>query len=214
MKTTRTVYPFAGLQVEITQKKPLQRGSDQYCRAEVRVVKGGSVIAHRLFPNFEPNGDTYGLFVPKMQPSSDYFLIVKRGDYDGRTLLIDKNGQLKDLPGGTFWVVPDKGLLFSNSVQDSDQGPVIFDLRSGAVVHDQLPFCFAHWYRNGEVLFFTTYVQDGSGKEDRSLIHVYQPTVNKISDEKPGQEIWKDAKIIDGGFDPADQNISCGTKDN
>ena len=79
MKMTRAVYSFAELHVEIIQEKPIQSGSDPYCRAEIRVVKGNSIIANRVFSHFEPNGDTYGLFVPEKQPSADYFLIVKRG---------------------------------------------------------------------------------------------------------------------------------------
>jgi hypothetical protein len=213
VKTTRWVYPFGGMKIDIVQTKPLQSQSNQYCRAEIQISKDGSALSHRLFPNIDPNGDTYGLFVPEKQPSSDYFVIVKRGDYDGRTLIIDKKGHLQDLPGGAFSVIPDKGLLFSDVIQDSNLGPIVFDLRSGAVIHEQLPFHYAHWYRERQTLFFTTFIQDQGGdeKEDRSVIHVYQPITGKVSDDVPAPGIWERAKMIDRGFNPADQNISCGT---
>jgi hypothetical protein len=48
----------------------------------------------RYFDALNPVGSAYGLFVPREQPSNEFFVVLKVGDYDGRTLLIRRNGRI------------------------------------------------------------------------------------------------------------------------
>jgi hypothetical protein len=58
----------------------------------VRGSKGGQLLKRFYYRDINPGGSSFGLFLPKQQPSSDDFVAVKEGDYDGRLLLVDKDG--------------------------------------------------------------------------------------------------------------------------
>jgi len=58
------------------------------------------------------------LFLPKQQPSCEYLVAVKEGDYDGRQLLVDKDGSTHDLLGGVFFLTEDRRFLVSEYSSD------------------------------------------------------------------------------------------------
>lgn len=68
-------------------------------------------------------GGHSGLFMPQHQPLPSAFLITKHGGYDGRTLLINKEGKIIDLPGGSYAYEPKSKRFFSK--HESDLPPLI-----------------------------------------------------------------------------------------
>ena len=52
-------------------------------------------------------------FLPEPQPSTDFFMMVKYGDNDGRTIVIDKRGKIFNMIGGRYFITKDNRFLFS-----------------------------------------------------------------------------------------------------
>jgi hypothetical protein len=78
-------------------------------------------------------------------------IMSKFGDYDGRLLTLNKDGELNDLIGGKSYISPDQKYLFSN--YDSDlSGLTIIDLTQNEVVFSkQLNQYLGDWYyRDGQ----------------------------------------------------------------
>lgn len=130
-KITNAHYMFGSADIYLVQHRG---GDSSFCDASVKIVKGGKVLYEKEYNKIEPLGGAYGLFVPTEQPSDKYFIINKIGDYDGRTLLIEKNGNLTDLPGGLCFITNDKKYLFVEHDQDCCGGLQVFDIMQGKVV--------------------------------------------------------------------------------
>lgn len=97
--------------------------------------EGGRVLREAYFGDIDPAGWNYGFFLPKHQPLSDYFLALKDGDYDGRLLIVGQDGNLTNLPGGGFFLTPDKRYLIGS--HDSDyQSLFVVDIARRRVVLD------------------------------------------------------------------------------
>ena len=126
-----------------------------YCRAWFNVLRNGGKIFSIYYPDMEPVGGPYGLFIPQNQPPSPYFAIVKQGDYDGRLFLVNKSGDVHNLKGGSYFVTRDKRYLFSEYVSDMS-GLEVFDLRKGKTVFtsdEDFPEIL-RWYENKGEYFF------------------------------------------------------------
>ncbi|MGA3346761.1 MAG: hypothetical protein ABSC76_18045 [Terracidiphilus sp.] len=137
-RVTQHDYPLGDFTIRIINvRKPFKPDAPppMYCRAWLQVRSGDTMLRQAYFDDIEPVGYYFGIFVPKHQPLEDYFLALKEGDYDGRLLLVGKDGSLTDIPGGTFSLTPDKRYLIG--AHDSDYASMfVFDLRIRKLVID------------------------------------------------------------------------------
>ena len=124
-------YKFGNVKISLKQTENYKK---HIYNAWVYIKKDGQIINKRKYLDIEALGGAYGLLVPSVQPSDKYFLILKQGDYDGRSLLIDKNGNLIDLPGGLYFITKDKRYLFVEHSEDCCDPFCVFDLKRGKVV--------------------------------------------------------------------------------
>ena len=114
-------YPIGKVTVRIIQVKALDEGrstNPSLCRAWLQVREGSKILRQAYFNDIDAVGGSYGIFLPKHQPFSDYFLALKEGDYDGRLLLVGEDGSLTNLPGGDLSLTPDKRFIIGS--HDSD----------------------------------------------------------------------------------------------
>ena len=135
----------------------------QYCRAWVDILKGEQLVKRFYYDDIEPVGFSFGAFVPRHQPVPDYFM-VKEGDYDGRLLLIDKDGGVVDLPGGFHFVTSDKKFLVSEHSSD-EPGLTVFDLATHRIILQpkDVPE-IGSWYRDEQGYFFMKYEAPGNAQ--------------------------------------------------
>jgi hypothetical protein len=135
--------------VSIIQVRP-KKGADSKisCRTWLTIKEGNETIKE-LSQDMEAVGGCSGYYFPDKQPSKDLLLISKFGDYDGRLLVINHRGELRDYLGGKFYVSADNRYLFSN--YDSDlSGTTIIDLIKNEVIFTgQLKQYLADWYYQG-----------------------------------------------------------------
>jgi hypothetical protein len=159
-QVSRHDYPFGNFIIRIIHAKRRYEFSappPTYCRAWLEVRQGGSVMRQVYFDDIEPVGYYFGIFVPKHQPFEDYFVALKEGDYDGRLLLAGKDGSLTNIPGGSFFLTPDKRYLIG--AHDSDYASLfVFDVSNRQLVIDgekkRLP-AVGDWYLDRVGYFFT-----------------------------------------------------------
>jgi hypothetical protein len=173
---------FREIAVRLTQVRP---GGDRpdgvvnYCSAFIETKRGDQRIAVRSFENVEPVGGAYGLFLPSRQRVPGYFLLWKRGDYDGRTILIAKTGRILDYPGPQIVIDSLDHLLISESSESEDGNVRVFDYRQGRLVFNRkAPAGIAHWYRFGNRLFATVHKSD-------------------VRTEEPNPEMWDTVYFLD-----------------
>jgi hypothetical protein len=132
-KTTISNYHFGNIEIKIKQVF----GGE--CSALLEITKEGRTLHKKEYNNIEGLGRSFGLYVPDKQPDNKYFIINKHGDYDGRTLLIDRNGNLTDLPGGYYYITKDKHYLFIEHEIDGFGSITVFDLQLGKVIYGDIP---------------------------------------------------------------------------
>jgi len=157
-KVTQRNFPFGDLSIKVAQTKVrnTSEGSNpSYCRAWVEVSRAGNTLKQLYYPDFEPVGSSYGIFVPKKQPFENYFVLLKLGDYDGRLLIVNKDGTVRDLDGGFYFVTRDRRYLISEWSSD-DVNLLVFDSTLDRVVLNtrKLPY-IQQWYQDSKGYFFT-----------------------------------------------------------
>jgi len=166
-------YPIGKFTVRIIQVKPvfdwdptnpsICTACPTLCRAWLEVRDGGRVIRQAYFDDIDAIGWIYGIFLPEHQPLPDYFLAIKEGDYDGRLLLVGKDGSLTNLPGGDFFLTPDKQYLIGSHDSDS-QYPFVVDLARRRLVVDGEKEKWPEvdeWYMDKAGYFFVALADDG-----------------------------------------------------
>ena len=164
-RVSKNDYALGEIAVRVINVKNLGYvNSPQYCRAWVDVLRGERLVKRFYYDNIEPVGFSFGAFVPKQQLAPDYFVVVKEGDYDGRLLLIDKQGSVVDLPGGFYFVTSDKKFLVSEHSSD-EPGLTVFDLASHRTVlqPEDVPQ-IGSWYRDDRGYFFMEYERPGNAQ--------------------------------------------------
>lgn len=114
------------------------------------------MLEQRYYDDINPLGGDFGLFVPNVPPSHDFFAVVKHGDYKGTLILIDTLGRLKEYYGGEYLVTKDERYLFSVYFSDG-RGLEVIDLSTGKSVFRKETFPYANkWYISGQTYFFTS----------------------------------------------------------
>jgi len=159
-------YSVGDFTVRIIQAKRVYDSSappPSYCRAWLEVRGDGRILSQAYFDDIEPVGGSFGVFLPKNQPLDDYFMALKDGDYDGRLLLIGKDGSLTNLPGGGLFMTSDKRYIIG--IHGSDYAsPFVIDVVRHQLVIDgekeKLPGV-GDWYRDKIGYFYTEDKEDG-----------------------------------------------------
>lgn len=159
-QVTEGRFALGDVTVRIVQAKKTTYDSSppSACRAWFEVRKEGHLLKRLYYDDIEALGGWYGIFVPKRQPLPDYFVAVKRGDYDGRLLLVARDGSLADLPGGDFFLTADKRFIVGEHEMDTDV-LVVADLAQRQIVIDgeksrEIPQVAA-WYQDALGYFYT-----------------------------------------------------------
>jgi hypothetical protein len=215
---TQKTYAHGEVQITLIQIKDIKDspvpGLGGYCRAWLQVHKGEEeFIDEKYYDDIFPVGGHYGLFVPRNQPSQNYFIVIVLGGYDGRLLLIDKKGKILDLMGGPFFVTSDRRFIFSQ--HDSDlSGLTVFDLVLGEVIHSAELTPYIHdWYKSKLGYFFTESDWSGStsgyphGKQ--GVIHLFDFKIKTIIQKRIDVGTVKDAHKVVYDFDPDQQYPEC-----
>jgi hypothetical protein len=184
-----------------------------FCRMWLSVKKSNKTVYRKYFDDIEPVGFSYGLFIPKVQPPSPYFAVVKNGDYDGSLFLISKNGKVIKLMGGFYFITKNKRYLFSEYASDAT-GLAVFDLRKGLVVFSSmnLPAEMSHWYENKGEYYFTT-EPDSYNDPEQIVAFFYDFKTNKITQKNIGRSEFAAGKPVIYDFDPREYQ-DCNTSQN
>jgi len=121
----------------------------RFCRAWVEAWKGDNLFKRVDYNDIDPRDASYGIFVPKEQPSSKYLIAVKEGDGDPRVLLMGVDGSFNDISGGFFLVTADKRYLITETTPEG--GTVsAFDLVKGESALDGADVPRIHtWHAGG-----------------------------------------------------------------
>jgi|SRR5271157_91706 len=156
-QVTQTTHAFGAVKIRIIHAKRRKEimTPPSFCRAWVEVTRGDTLVRRIFYNDFEPVGYSYGVFVPAKQPSPDYFVLVKEGDYDGHLLLVNGSGNVTDTLGGRFFVTADRRFLVSEYSSDL-AGLAVFDLTQGRLILHSTDVAYAqNWYRDQQGYFFT-----------------------------------------------------------
>ncbi len=156
---TQANFPHGDVTVRVIQARKRTPGGTApfLCRAWLETRKGNRLLQRVYYGDIDASGFSYGIFVPKHQPLTD-FIAIKEGDYDGRVLLVAKDGSAANLPGGFYFITPDRQFLIGEHVEDSTY-LIVIDLTQRQVVIDgemvrDIPEV-ANWYRDERGYFFT-----------------------------------------------------------
>src|SRR5260221_4547774 len=135
-RVTENEYTHGEVSIRIAEVK--NRGyalEPRQCRAWLEVTNGERLLKRIYYADIDPSGFSYGVFVPKHQPLENHFIAIKEGDYDGRLLLVGKDGTVSDLPGGLYFLTDDKRFLVGEYATDGSP-LVVVDVAHARVVID------------------------------------------------------------------------------
>jgi len=143
---------FGALKIVVTMVHPQNEVTAKFsCRTWLTIMKNGKRLKQKSY-NIEPVGGCSGVYIPRKQPCKNYFILSKFGDYEGQTLLIDIDGKLTTLKGGSFSISNDGNYLFS--IFDSDvSGITVYDLKHKKIVLSA--------ERNDDKRYSDVYFKDG-----------------------------------------------------
>jgi hypothetical protein len=165
-RVTKIDYALGEITVRVINVRNL--GNDypkdvpHFCSAWVEMRRGEELVKRFYYGDIEPVGFSFGAFVPRHQLLPDYFLVVKEGDYDGRLLVINRDGGVVDLPGGFYFVTTDKRFLVSQLSSD-EPGLTVFDLANRRIALKPRDMADSDsWYHDKLGYFFTEYENPGN----------------------------------------------------
>lgn len=180
---TRKDFPHGDVTIRVIEVKNLGYQTEPHtCRAWLQVERGNQLLKQLYYDDIDAVGFSYGIFVPKHQPSAEYFTAVKEGDYDGRLLLVSKDGTLADLPGGFYFLSEDKKYVIGEYAQDESTLMVV-DLAQSSVIIDgrtmtNVPEIF-QWYEDDAGYFFTETDVSKSWPAPEKKGHAYRLDLEK-----------------------------------
>ena len=194
------------------------------CAAWLRVWKDQVEVERIVYKNIEPVGSSYGIFVPEEQPGRDFFVAVKLGDYDGDTIVIDRQGVLRIHHGGQYFRTKDTRYLIM--ILDSDLwGLEVMNLQTGAVTYNtfklsgaeegSLPDRINRWYWTPSIGYFGIEVDDLAELPSKASTSVFRfddesGTFARVS--IPSRNI-RNAEAVVLDFDPIEyEDCKCSEK--
>src|SRR6202035_2684517 len=158
---TSADYQANGLDVRMIQvqdREPL----GFRCRGWLQIRPAGGAPRWIYRGDIEAVGSSYGLFVPPTQPMPRFFLVVELNGYDGKLILVDGKGKVREVPGGAYLVDFQRRLLLSRSFADLPPSLAVLDLDDGKTVFQGVQKEIYNWYRLDSDLFFTATRAAGS----------------------------------------------------
>lgn len=191
--------------------------SDIECKAWLTVKKGNKVTGQMFFDDISPDFGPAGIFFPVKQPREDLVVAMKFGDYDGKIIVVDRDGNVNTMPGGDFYLSEDNQYLFSNYSSDQP-GLTIIDLdKNNAVLADSavMDNKLGQWYYQDDKFFAIAQTKDETDTTQLT-IGTWDMKKKKIvfsQVEKDYPE--KDSKLKFYSFytDPKEKgNCSCGKR--
>ncbi len=198
------------------------------CKASLVVSTEHHETFRIEYSNIEAVGDSYGIFVPNAQPSDEFFLVFKIGDYEGRMFVIDKQGNTRDLIGGySFTVALDEVPYLFVTYHSDIPGLLILNLTDGRVVYGSVesPVKYkeipnaGQWYRLADQVFFTPYLigarKPKSPEDDVSqIVYTFNFDKRELQPMELSSEAIKAAERIEYEFDPHDYpDCKCTSED-
>jgi len=159
---------FSGLEIEVVNINPKDYryiGNDFVAKSYLNVRKQKELI-NQIY--YESIIGAPRIYVPKNQPSKEYFIAVKCGDYDGRLLMIGKNGKVKNFIGGTYFITKNKRYLFS--IYNSDAyGLMVYDFKNDKMIFsekDKVEAAYhVKWYiKDGKYYWLAEWGEESEGK--------------------------------------------------
>jgi len=191
-KVTQASHELNDVSIRVIQVKKLKPDgtAPSYCRAWIEVKKGDTLLRRIRYADLEPVGFSYGVFAPSKQPSPDYVVLVKEGDYDGRLLLVSREGAVTDLLGGFFFLTADKRFLVSEYSSDSS-GVAVYDLRDHRLIFQskEIPY-IQEWYKDDSGYFFT----ESEWSKGDSVPHERRDTIYRLD--------MKGGRVVKASIDP------------
>lgn len=148
-KTKIQSIPFNDMTIKLIKinNKADENENAFYCRAWLKVIRNDSTIDSLYFDNMLAGKGCAGIYMDNSQPDPNHFILTKFGDYDGRTLIINHLGQIRNITGGKYFITRDKRYLFS--LYDSDlSGIAVFDFRYDKLTYSNNSFKtkLTDWY--------------------------------------------------------------------
>lgn len=205
-QVSQRIIAHGAVQVRIVQARKIKsnKQAPHLCRAWLSVSTADKVLFERYFDDIDAAGDSFGLFVPRVQPGWRFVAVVKIGDYDGRLYLIRDDGKTTDLDGGFYFVTEDGRFLFSEYHSDS-KGATVFDLESDRTVfavRDDRDII--QWYSTKDrQLFFTGRLgTDWPPRERLDIVYRYDFGNHRFVQEPGSQYPVAAARKLAWAFDP------------
>lgn len=133
MKVTYSTYKLNDIEIVLKQVQPQESPNASSCSATLYIRKKLTKTDSLSFQQIEAVGGAYGFTTPTKV--MDHMVLTKHGDYDGRTIVINDNGDIFDIAGGMVYL--DSNLLFSFYESDVP-GIAIFDLSTDSLILSKL----------------------------------------------------------------------------
>jgi len=175
------------------------------CKAKIYILKNNIKIDSINFSEIEPVGGNYGLRIYS-SIIENHLLVTKYGDYEGLTIIINKNGEKFITDGGFAYLDRSRKLLFSISASDSF-GISVFDLKldSEILYKYDLEDEPIEFYKKNERYFFKA-ANYNSEKDSFYEINLKNKTIVKNENIFESTEYQIIEKLID--WEDV-KNISC-----
>jgi len=191
-----------------------------WCSSFLEIWEKGQPINHLDFDDIWPLGTRAGIYLPAKQESKGHFILMKYGDYDGRTIIIADDGKLFNLGGGTYRIFRNRYLVTPRALPDVDENGEfsVFDLQKNTVLmnprwHDLArdgrerstpsTWNIVKFYTNGPEIFAGIVLSDIGGRvlEDPSFFYRLDlesgKLVNAIYESRTHQEFVIDYSNMD-----------------
>jgi hypothetical protein len=136
-RSCRSVVRHGAATMELVEARRIAgdaRGRPQVCGAWVTLLPPGRKPVRRTW-NIDPAGAPFGVAVLE-ETIGNFRALAKRGDYDGRLLLLGEDGSTWDLPGPEYFVAHDRFLVTRHESDDGWDGVAVFDLRERRVIQE------------------------------------------------------------------------------
>ncbi len=187
---------------------------DFYCRAWLRIEKNGKTLDQEYFKDIEAMGGSYGIFVPKKQPSPDYFLIEKIGDYESSLYLIGKDGKVIKIHGGLYFLTEHSKYLFGENSEAEDGLTEVFDLVKGKLIFSKQIQNYTA-YQKGEMYFYSEgrLAPNDEEIENKDKILYFDFHRSEFIEKSVTRTFWSGVRKIKHDFDPRDyDDCVCKSK--
>lgn len=187
---TKEQHTLGDLTIKVVQikKKTPDGTAPRFCRAWVEGWKGDNLFKRADYGDIDPRGESYGIFVPREQPSNKYLMAIKEGDGDPRVLLFSLNGDFLEMAGGSYLVSADKRYLITQTTSQGG-GISVFDFSRDEVLLDneEVPPIYS-WRAGGQGggYFFTEAQPADDGGRPTEIpdfayaVYFHPPAVKKV----------------------------------